>query len=153
MKKNIIASLSAAVLSLAMVQVAPAYGMHESDHQKGQCIMQKLERLKTSLALTPDQEKQLKAIKAKHKDFMKTMRQEKQTIRKKAHAIADAETIDQTQLDALASQAGQLESNRLKNRVMAKHEINQVLTQEQKDKLKAAKNNMQQDMIQKKVVQ
>jgi Spy/CpxP family protein refolding chaperone len=150
MKKNIIGGLSAAVLSLAIVQAAPVYAMHQPDHKKGQCIMQKLERLKASLALTPDQEKQLKGIKEKHKDFMKKIREEKHAIKKEAHVIADAEQVDQEKLDKLAKRAGQLASDKLKNRVMAKHEINQVLTQEQKDKLKEEKGNMQKKMMQKK---
>jgi Spy/CpxP family protein refolding chaperone len=139
MKKSIIGGLSAAVLSLAMAQAAPVYAMDHSSHKEGQCIMQKLERLKESLALTPDQEKQLKAVTSKSKAFMKQNHQAKKEVRKEARVIADAKDIDRVKLDKLAAKAGQLESDRLKNRVMAKHEINQILTDEQKAKLKNSK--------------
>ncbi|MDX2346364.1 MAG: periplasmic heavy metal sensor [Legionella sp.] len=150
MKKNIIGGLSAAVLSLTLLGAAPVYAMDQADHKKGHCIMQKVEQLKESLALTADQEKQLKALKHKHKAFMKAAHQEKQAIHKEARAIAEAKTMDQAKLDKLADRAGKLASKKLKERVMAKHEVGQILDQKQKDLIKKARKDMKKNMKQKK---
>ena len=66
-------------------------------------------------------------------------------------ALSDAKAIDQAKLDKLAKQAGQLASDSLKNRVMAKHAVMQILTPEQLDMLKKAKKNMHQQMMKKPV--
>ncbi len=134
-----IVGLSAAVLAFTLTQATPMYAMHHMGDKKSQCMMEKIEHLKASLNLTPDQEMKLKAIKAKAKTMMQTNHQEKKDIRKEAHQLADAKDLDQKKLDQLADKAGKLASNKLKNRVMIKHEINQVLTDDQKMKLKQAK--------------
>ena len=97
------------------------------------------------------QEKQLKDFQAQHQAFLKQKQVKKQAIKKEMRALSDAKAIDQAKLDKLAKQAGQLASDSLKNRVMAKHAVMQILTPEQLDMLKKAKKNMHQQMMKKPV--
>ena len=157
MKKNIIGGLSAAVLSLAIVQAAPVYAMHKPCPKEGQCIMKKINQMKASLALTPEQEKQLKAIKERSKAFMEKKHKEKHAIHEEANRIADAKVIDKMKLDRLADRAGRLEGEVLKNRVITKHDIGQILTPKQKDMLKKDvrqdRRMMKKDMMQQNMPQ
>ncbi len=136
MKKHIIGGLSAAVLSLSMLQAAPVYAMHKEGHMKDQCMMKKIDLMKEKLALTPEQEKQLQAIKERSKRFMENKHKEKHMIREEANRIADAKDIDKMKLDRLAERAGRLQGDILKHRVMTKHAIGQILTPKQKEMIK-----------------
>ncbi|MCH9757329.1 MAG: Spy/CpxP family protein refolding chaperone [Gammaproteobacteria bacterium] len=153
MKKNIIGGLSAAVLSLALVQAAPVYAMHKSCPEEGQCMMKKIDEMKASLALTPEQEKQIKAIREKNRAFMEEKHKEKRMIHKAADMIAEARVVDKMKLDRLAERAGRLQSEILKNHVMTKHDIGQILNQQQKDKLKKDMQMMKKNMMQKRMSQ
>ena len=150
--KNIIKAVSAGALSLTLLQALPVYAMHQMDDEK-QCIIQKIEGLKESLALTADQEKQLKEIKSKYQDFMKKMHKEKKAIHTEIQALGDAEKLDQAKLEALAQRAAQLASDKLKNRVTARYEVNQILTSTQKDKLKQDKETLTQGTNAKTIAQ
>ncbi|MDF1645387.1 MAG: Spy/CpxP family protein refolding chaperone [Legionellaceae bacterium] len=151
MRKTLMGGLSAAMLSLALVQAAPVYAMHKDCPAEGKCIMNKIEKMKATLALTPEQEKKLHAIKEKNKAFMEKTHREKHMIHKQANQIADAKDIDKMKLDRLADKAGQLEREVLKNRVMTKHAIGQILNQKQKDQIKQDMRMMKKDMMQKKM--
>lgn len=146
MKKSILGGLSAALLSLAIVQVTPAYAMHKPHFDGGKCILKKIDQFKAELSLTPDQEKRLKAIRDKSKAFMEQKHKEQRGIRKEAHQLSDAKHLDEMRLNKLADKAGRLESDVLKNRVMTKYEVNQILNQQQKDQLKHAKKKMHKKM-------
>ncbi|MDF1677505.1 MAG: Spy/CpxP family protein refolding chaperone [Legionellaceae bacterium] len=149
MKKNLMGGLSAAVLSLAMFQAAPVFAMHEKCSMKEPCMMKKIEMMKDSLGLTPDQKQKLKAIKEKNKMFMEKAHKEKHMIHAEAKHIADAPSIDKMKLDKVAEKACHLEREMVKHRVMTKHEINQILTTKQKDQLKKDMRMMKQNMMKK----
>ena len=77
---------------------------------------------------------------------MEQKHKEQRGIRKEAHQLSDAKHLDKMHLNKLADKAGRLESDVLKNRVMTKYEVNQILNQQQKDKLKQAKHKMHKKM-------
>ncbi len=161
MKKSIFGGLSAAVLSLTLVHTVPVYAMHEDCPMK-QCMMiKKLDAMKAELALTPEQERKLNTIKEKNKMFMLRKHKEKHMMSEEADQIAEAKDIDKTKLDKLADKACQLKKETVKHRVMTKHAVNQILTPEQKEKIKEAMrkdvdNHMQmmkKDMMQQNMAQ
>ncbi len=149
MKKNLMGGLSAAVLSLAMFQTAPAFAMHKNCSMEEPCMMTKIDMMKDNLALTPDQKQKLKGIKEKSKKFMEKVHKEKHMIHEEAKHIADAPSIDKEKLDKVAEKACHIEQEMVKNRVMTRHEINQILNQKQKDQLKQDMRMMKKNMMKK----
>lgn len=98
---------------------------------------QKIDEMKAELNLTPEQEAKLKAIKEKNKMFMDVKRKEMREIFHQADELSMAENIDQMKLDALARKAGKMRSETLKHHVILRHEIRQILTEDQRKMIKA----------------
>lgn len=138
MKKSIFASIAAGALSLALVHAVPAFAEHDKTHKKDhQCMIKKIDEMKAELNLTPEQEAKLKMIKQKNKMFMDVNRKEMRDMFREADEISMAETIDQMKLDALARKACKMRSETLKHHIMLRHEIRQILTEDQRNMIKA----------------
>lgn len=143
MKKYLMGSLSAAALSLAVVYAAPVYAEHKSC---GQCVMKDLEHMKKDLALTPDQEQKLKSIKEKSRVFMESKRGEHHMIRQEEMKLSKMPVVDKKKLEDVANKAGKLKHDMVVHSVMTRHDVYQVLTPEQREKMDKMKHNMRDKM-------
>lgn len=147
MKKYLVPTLSAALLSFAVLQAAPVYaGMHKPHHKEGKCIIEKISNMKKELKLTSDQTMKLDAIKAKGRDFMRKSHDEMRQVHEASEMLAHEKDIDMKKLDALADKAGHIEGDKVKHRVMVMHEIKQILTPEQYKMLERDKKKMKKHM-------
>ena len=110
MRKHPMYSLPAFVLSLGLVAATPVYADHKSGYKH--CVIDKIDKMKTELGITPAQDKQLKMIREKAHKFMESKRGEVRSIHKEANELADAKDIDMKKLDMLAEKAGKLQIGR-----------------------------------------
>jgi len=147
MKKYLVPTLSAALLSFAVFQAAPAFAdMKKPCHKEGKCIMETIDKMKAELKLTPDQAMKLKAMKDRGRDFMRKTHDEMRQVHEESEKLAHEKDIDMKKLDALADKAGHIEGDKVKHRVMVMHEIEQILTPEQYKMLEHDKKKMKKHM-------
>jgi Spy/CpxP family protein refolding chaperone len=147
MKKYLVPTLSAALLSFAVFQAAPVYAdMKKPCPKEGKCIMEQIGKMKADLKLTPEQAMKLKAIKDKGRDFMHKTHDEMRKVHEESEKLAHEKDMDMKKLDALAAKAGRIESDMIKHRVMVTHEIEKILTPEQHKMLDHDKKEMKKNM-------
>lgn len=147
MKKYLVPTLSAALLSFAVLQAAPVYAdMHKPYHKEGKCIIEHINKMKKELKLTADQTMKLEAIKDKGRDFMHKMHEEMRQVHEESEMLAHEKEIDMKKLDALAEKAGHIEGAKVKHRVMVMHDVEQILTPEQNKMLEHDKKKMKKHM-------
>jgi len=135
MKPYIIRTLSAATLSLALIQAAPLYADHKPSHHKGTCIIKQIDKIKEKLNLSPEQEASLKTIEAKSQTFMKMRHKELKNIYEEANKIAQNKVIDKQKLDMLADKQCKLARENIKHHVFVRYEIYHILDPKQRQKL------------------
>jgi|GEM_PF-1971049 len=147
MKKHLVPTLSAALLSFMVFQAAPVFAdMKKPCPKEGKCMMEHISKMKTELKLTPDQMMKLKAMKERSRDFMHKSHDEMRKVHHESEKLAHEKDIDMKKLDALADKAGHIEGDKVKHRVMVMHEIKQILTPEQYKMLEHDKKKMKKHM-------
>ncbi len=92
------------------------------------CMHNAVERLN----LTPDQKSKIKAIKDHAKTGMVDTHKELHALRVKMRPLVDTDTLDEAKLDALIHQKKEIIARVMKNKMMVKHEMYNVLDAKQK---------------------
>jgi|GEM_PF-496596 len=99
------------------------------------------------LNLTADQEAKIKAIMQKNHDGrnqnFEAMKNERQAMQSQVQSLANSPTLNNAELNRLASLEAEKTRQRFINRVQSEREIAQVLTPEQRQKLAAMKADRQ----------
>ncbi len=88
------------------------------------------------LNLTKEQQIKIDALKAEHKKTEDAMRTKMHELRNKQFELLKAEKLDDAQAEAIAAQSGQYKKEEVLARIKFFRGIQEVLTKEQKDKLK-----------------
>lgn len=146
MKKYLIPSLSAAILSFSVMQAAPVYADHKPGHKEGVCIIDKIDHMKDKLALRPDQKEKIKAIKDKARPMMERQMKARHAIHEEVNKLVNEKNLDKMKLDKLAMKEGEVAAAGLKLRVHVKHDVLQILDQKQRDQLKEEMKKMHDKM-------
>lgn len=88
------------------------------------------------LNLTAEQKTKIDALKKEHFKTEEANRAKHRELKEKQFQLLQRETLDQAQVDALATQSGQLKKEEVLSRMAFYHSVQQVLTKEQKEQLK-----------------
>src|SRR6266511_4298939 len=97
------------------------------DHRKG------LARMAKELKLTDAQKEQVGAILKAERERVAPLREKLMESRKKLHEAAEAEKFDEAAVKALAATEAELQAELMVSRARAHHQINAILTPEQRE--------------------
>lgn len=92
------------------------------------------QKLKAELNLTDAQKAKIKQIKEQARANMQKSYQDMQDIHKRMLALIQSDKVDTAELDKLVEQKTALLATKIKNKVMIKNQIFNILTPEQKTK-------------------
>jgi periplasmic protein CpxP/Spy len=109
-------------------------------------MMGMLPRLGRQLQLTDSQRDQLRAIADSHRDEWKALGDRARTARQALRAAVTSETIDETLIRAKSADVAAVEADIAVARAHAHAEVLQILTADQKAKLKELQTQMQNRM-------
>lgn len=123
--------LSALALSLSMTQVT--FACDKMSHFGGD----RMEKLTTKLDLTADQKAKIKTIRDQAHQANQPKFDQLHTLHAQMNDLLSASTVDESKLDDMISQEKDLLGAIIKTHAMEKHDISNVLTDQQKTKFKA----------------
>lgn len=104
----------------------------------------KMSNMFANLGLTADQQAKIQQIKEQARANMQENRQAMQDINNQIKALIQSEKLDTAELDKLVNQKTALIGAKIKNKIMIKNQIFNLLTPEQKAKFKQALDQMHQ---------
>lgn len=96
------------------------------------------------LDLTDEQKAQMKAIRQASKETVKPIREQMKANRQKLQTLSESGTFDQTQVQAIAAQQGNLSAQMIVEKEKVKVQMLNILTPEQKAKAAEMKAQFQQ---------
>lgn len=105
------------------------------------CACKKKSQMLSSLNLTPGQESQIKAIRDKLKENMMSNHEKMKSIKEQIKSLIKSEKIDEAKLEQLIEQKKSIVGDTMKNRVMSKNKIYNLLTPEQKSQYSSMMDN------------
>ena len=111
-------------------------GKHCNKGKMGNKFGMRIERMAKKLGFSESQLKQAHEIEAKYKPQMQALHDKKKATRQELRAVMHADTIDQAVVKKLAQQQGDLKAQKIVLRSQMRAEINNVLTEEQRSKMK-----------------
>ncbi len=123
--KMIKSKLLLPVLALSLWSAQPVFADHVDGHAT---VHHKLEKMNKQLHLTDDQQSKIKAIYAHCHESMKTNHEKLMVIHKEIHALVISPKIDESKLDDLISQKTAIINSRMKEKVMARNQVYNLLT-------------------------
>lgn len=117
---------------------------HDSGHHGKFCDKhgmkgQRLEYMIKQLGLSNDQADKVRNIRDAYMPDKKELRNKMRETRKQLREVMHADAIDQDQVETLAKAMGDLKTQKILLRAKMRNEIHQVLTSEQREKMKAMK--------------
>jgi Spy/CpxP family protein refolding chaperone len=92
------------------------------------------------LNLTPEQQTRIDALKQKHEESEKSIKIKVRELRTKQFQLLREEKLDDAQAESIATQLGQYKKEEALSRMNFFRSVQQVLTKEQKEKLKERMN-------------
>ncbi|WP_028389524.1 Spy/CpxP family protein refolding chaperone [Legionella fairfieldensis] len=110
---------------------APATAATQQSTSCG-CNGDKMKHMIDSLKLDEAQQTKLQTIKEQTKATIKANWQQMKALRSQMNQLIQSDTIDQTKLDSLINQKKELVGNMIKVKIMAKHQIYNLLNAQQK---------------------
>lgn len=137
-KKLLLATTMAASLAFSSNVLAFSGGEH--------CTCKAMEEVYSSLNLTPEQQDQIKKIKEQMRSNMEENRSTMKEINGKLQELVKSDKMDPAELDKLVTQKTALIGARLKNKIMIKNQIYNMLTPEQKTKFNEVMEQMKSKM-------
>lgn len=133
--------LPALVLSLVVSQPVLAHSSHHS-HTSDACPCRvHSEDMAKSLNLTADQQAKIKAIRTATKASMKSDWEQMKSIRSQMRALTMSPSMDEAKMNDLISQKTTLMATMMKNRMMAKNKIFNVLNAKQQEQFQMMMKN------------
>lgn len=132
MIKKMIVIPAVLALSVSFSQATFAHE-HNMSMKKGHGHQQMcMQGMMQKLALTADQKMKIKEIRAKERKEMEGNMREMQTLRHDMRRQVESDKMDEAKLTALIHQRKELMASMMKLKMMAKHEIYNVLDAKQK---------------------
>lgn len=132
-----ITCLSAFLMTFLLGQPVFAESMMQSTN--GQMAMHQdkdhQDKMLNKLNLSDEQKTKINAIRTKMRDQFETNRVKMRNIQMQIGALVDSDKMDEKKLDDLISQRSQLMSAMMKNVALARNQIFNILTPEQKTKI------------------
>lgn len=119
-----------------------SFSSFAADDKKA-CGCSHIEKMFKTLNLTTDQQAKIRAIKDSNQENMKANREQFRSIRSQLNQIATTNPIDESKLNTLITQKTSLMTSMMKNKVMIKNQIFNVLTPEQQKKYLQMMNQME----------
>ncbi len=127
MNRKII-SLLALIVSISLTQITFA----DSNTSKASCSCKN--KLYKKLDLTSEQQTQIKAINDQASTIKLAKQKEMLKINNEIHELIKADKLDESKLDTLLTQKKNLMASMIKNKVIVKNQIYNILTASQKEK-------------------
>ncbi|MDP3268973.1 MAG: Spy/CpxP family protein refolding chaperone [Legionella sp.] len=122
------------LFSLALAASQPAVACPtNSEGKKCHCTSK---NSYNQLSLSGEQQTKIKAIKVQTHDSLKNTYHQIKELNKEIDVLVHATQLDEAKLDLLINQRNKLKGAVYKSRVMSRHQIYTLLTEEQKNKLK-----------------
>lgn len=126
---GVVLVLAFALTKLSVAGDGPHCRFHGKHAHKGQ--MHLLKKLDLSDAQSAD----IKKVFESEKATMQSKREEKRALRKALRQVVHQQTLDQNKVNQIAEKMGALTKDMTLNRAKTKHQVYQVLTPEQQQKL------------------
>lgn len=138
MKTNLLQKLMAGAL-MATVVAAPAYacgGKHgePSEGNRAERREHRQDRMAKRLGLSEDQQAQLKQIREAKREQFKANRETLKANREAMKAVVDAKDFDEAAARKIAQEHAQLKADMMVQGAKTRHQMRQVLTEEQQQK-------------------
>lgn len=93
-----------------------------------------MDKMKSELNLTADQQKKIEDLKKQMMDQKETQKAQLKAIRTQMQELIRAPQLDQTKLDSLINEKKEILGAMMKNKITMKHQIYNLLTEDQKKK-------------------
>jgi Spy/CpxP family protein refolding chaperone len=93
-----------------------------------------MDKLKSELNLTEEQQQKIEMFKKQMMDQIEANKAKLKSIRDQMHELVRAPQLDQTKLDTLVNEKKEILGTMMKNKITMKHQIYNMLTEEQKKK-------------------
>jgi protein CpxP len=126
------------VLTLATSQIAFA--------ERGEFAMCMKNAYK-NLKLTSEQQTKIKTMKDQMMAGMKDKEVQMQAMHAEVKTLVQADTLDESKLDALVTQKKDIIGAMMKNKIMMRHEVYHLLTPKQKEEFVAKVEKCEQKMV------
>lgn len=110
-------------------------GKHEKGHHK-KGMEHRMQRMMRHLGLSEEQATKVRSVFDKHSEQLSALRTEKMSNRQALRESMHAENLDMTVIEKLAKKQGTLKTNKILIKAKIKSEINVILTDEQREKMK-----------------
>lgn len=134
-------SIWLAVFALIFTLGQPVFANISGNNQSKPCHCHDHQKAFKQLNLTEEQKVKIKAIKTQARNTMKTNYNQLKAIKQQINALVANEKLDEVKLDNLISQRNKITGTMLKNRIMMKNQIYNLLTNEQKSQYKNMKKS------------
>lgn len=108
--------------------------MHQAGDKSDKCPCPMRQKMHEQLNLTPDQQAKIKQIKDQARTNMQENHQAMKELNSKMRALIESERLDAAELDRVVDQKTALKAAKMKNKIMVKNQIYNLLTPEQKTK-------------------
>jgi Spy/CpxP family protein refolding chaperone len=128
---------------LALGLSLPALACHHDGMKNKPCKCSMGKAWGHKLNLSDKQKKDMMNIRNQYKSQMQSLRQSMRELRKEMRAIIQSDTLDQKKIDALIEKKKDLVSNKMKLKIMMKHQMYKLLNEDQKMKLKQMMDKQQ----------
>lgn len=126
------------VLTLATSQIAFA---HSGEFAK--CMKDAYK----SLNLTTEQQNKINTLKDQVKTNLKDKEVQMKAMHEQVKALVQADTLDQSKLDALINQKKEIIGDMMKSKIMMRHEVYHLLTPKQKEQFATHVEKCEQQMV------
>lgn len=120
------------VVSIALCQITFADNHSTKSSMQASCPCKN--KFFKKLDLTPEQQTQIKAIKEQANVQRAVKQKEIVAIDNQIQELTRAEQLDEAKLDMLLNQKKEIMASLIKNKIIVKHQVYNILTAQQKDK-------------------
>lgn len=127
-----ILGLVALIVTVAFNQVTFADSHYTKPSKQASCACKN--NLFNKLDLTPEQQTQMKAIKEQANVQRAAKQKEIVAIDNQIQELTRADQLDEAKLDTLLNQKKEIMASVIKNKIIVKHQVYNILTAQQKDK-------------------